>query len=209
MVNLLTLSNIQMSRQGGRGYIIFDKDYETNIWKLKQTFCRKPLTPGMANADRIPKWLTSTDWRDGVKIALDAGVIKKADTIEELGKLLDFEPGVLPQSVSKWNEVCESGKDNPVYQYQPEWLIPVQKSPYYGIRIGAFLYATGCGLRVTPGMQVVNTKGKTIPGLYAGFHTAGGQNGEHSLSAVGILSDCGLSFTGGYIAAETIGKEKA
>jgi fumarate reductase flavoprotein subunit len=202
-------ANVEGSRRGGRGYVIFDGDYETNIWKFKQTFCRKPLTPTMPNADRVPDWLTSTDWREGVKIALDAGVIKKANTLAELGHQIGFDPGVLEKSVADWNEVCASGKDNPVYGYKPEWLIPVQKAPYYGIKLGAFLYATACGLRVTPGMQVVNTKGKSIPGLYAAFHTAGGQVGDQAVSGISILADVGLSLTGGYIAADTILKQEA
>ena len=207
--NLWNLSAIQMSRPGGRGFVVFDNDYETNIWKFKQTYCRKPLTPTMANASRVPAWLAPTDWRDGVKAALKAGVIKKANTIEELGKQLGFDAGVLSQSVEKWNEVCRTGKDNPVYQYQPEWLIPIRKPPFFGIRLGGFLYATACGLRVTPGMQVVNKRGKAIPGLYATFHVAGGQVGEQSVTGICFLADVGLSMTGGYIAAETIAKESA
>lgn len=207
--NLWNLSAIQMSRPGGRGFVIFDDDYEKNIWKFEQTYCRKPLTPTMANADRVPAWLAPTDWRDGVKAALKAGVIKKADTIDDLGKLLGFDAGVLSQSVVKWNEVCRTGKDNPVYQYKPSWLIPIKKPPYYGIRLGGFLYATACGLRVTPGMQVVNNRGKAIPGLYATFHVAGGQVGEQAVTGICFLADVGLSMTGGYIAAETIIKDNA
>jgi len=206
--NLWLLSNVQGSQRGGRGYVIFDGDYETNIWKFKQTFCRKPLTPTMPNADRVPDFITSTDWRDGVKIALDAGAIKKADTLAELGKLLGHAPGVLEKSVADWNAVCASGKDDPKYGYKPEWLIPITKAPYYGIKLGSFLYATCCGLRVTPGMQVVDTRGNAIPGLYASFHTAGGQVGEQNVNGISILADVGLSLTGGYIAADTIVKHE-
>jgi hypothetical protein len=202
--NLWLLANVQGSQRGGRGYVIFDSDYEENIWKFKQTFCRKPLTPTMPNADRVPDFITSTDWRDGVKIALDAGAIKKANSVAELGKQLGFDPGILEKSVCDWNEVCASGKDNPAYGYKPEWLLPVKKGPFYGIKLGAFLYATCCGLRVTPGMEVVDKRGKEIPGLYASFHTAGGQVGDNAVNGISILADVGLSLTGGYIAADTI-----
>jgi hypothetical protein len=207
--NLWNLSNVQGSRMGNRGYVLFDNDYETNIWTFKQGFCRKPLTPTMPNASRVPDWLTSTDWRDGVKNALDAGVIKKADTIAALGEQLGFDPGVLEKSVGDWNAVCAAGKDDPSYGYQPNWLIPIKNGPFYGIKLGAFLYATACGLRVTPEMHVVDTKGKPIPGLYAAFHTAGGQVGEQAVSGISILADVGLSLTGGYIAADTIIKDHA
>lgn len=205
--NLFNQPAVQMARPGNRGYVIFDADYETNIFKFKQEYCRRPLRPSMPNMNRVPDWLVSKDWREGVKVALDAGVIKKASSIEELEALLGFAPGVLSASVAKWNQVCASGKDDPIYGYKPEWLIPIQKGPFYGIRMGGFLYATHAGLRVTPQMQVVSTKGTVIPGLYAAFHTAGGAVGESAVSGVSILADNGLSWASGYIAAGTIGTD--
>lgn len=205
--NLFHQPAVAMSRPGHRGYVIFDADYETNIFKFDQAYCRRPLRPTMPNMDRVPGWLVGKDWREGVKVALDAGVIKKTSTVEQLGAQLGFAPGVLPAAVAKWNEVCASGKDDPIYGYKPEWLIPIRKPPFYGIRMGAFLYATHAGLRVTPRMQVVNTKGAIIPGLYAAFHTAGGAIGENALSGASILADNGLSWASGYIAANTIAAE--
>jgi len=203
--NLFHQPAVPMSRPGRRGYVIFDADYETNVFKFKQEYCRRPLRPSMPNMDRVPGWLVGKDWREGVKVALDAGVIKQANTIEALGEQLGFAPGVLAKSVAGWNEVCASGKDDPIYGYKPEWLIPVAKPPFYGIRMGGFLYATHAGLRVTPRMQVVSTKGTIIPGLYAAFHTAGGAIGENAVSGASILADNGLSWASGYIAANTIG----
>jgi hypothetical protein len=202
--NLFHQPAVPMSRPGRRGYVIFDDNYETNVPGFEQAYCRRPLRPTMPNMDRVPGWLVGKDWREGVKVALDAGVIKKAQTIDALGEQLGFAPGVLARSVTKWNEACASRKDDPIYGYKPEWLIPIRKPPFYGIRMGGFLYATHAGLRVNPGMQVVSTKGTVIAGLYAAFHTAGGAIGENAVSGASILADNGLSWASGYIAANTI-----
>lgn len=56
-------------------------------------------------------------------------------------------------------------------------------------------------------MQVVNTEGAVIPGLYAGWHTAGGANGETNIGGRpfgGMFGDVGQSFVGGYMAAGSI-----
>ncbi len=196
-----------MSLPGGRGFVIFDRDYETNIARFRQTGCRKPITPDMPNLDRMPTWVAPHDWRDGAQFAIDRGVIKRAETLKQLGELLGFEHGVLSRSVQSWNSICQSGED-PELHFPPDWLIPVQNPPFYGIRIGANLFATKCGLRVNVNMQVLDKKQKTIPGLYAAFHTAGGAVGENASSLGGILHSAGLSWTSGFIAGESIAASK-
>ena len=194
---------VLMSLPGQRGYVIFDSNYETNIERFNQVGCRKPITPDMPNLDRMPTWVAPHDWREGAKLAIERGAIKKADSLEELGHVLGFEAGVLPGAVRDWNEICDSGVDSEMY-FPPEWLVPVVKPPFYGIRIGANLFATKCGLRVNTRMQVLATTQQPIPGLYAAFHTAGGAVGEHASSLGGILHSAGLSWTSGYAAALSI-----
>lgn len=50
----------------------------------------------------------------------------------------------------------------------------IKDPPFYGCRIGGNLYGTKAGLMINDEMQVISTKGTVIPGLYAGWHTAGG-----------------------------------
>ena len=65
-------------------------------------------------------------------------------------------------------------------------------------------------------MQVVNTEGNIIEGLYAGWHTAGGSSGEGNPAGTpltGMYGVVGLSFLGGYMVAggiiEADGKTEA
>ncbi|MEG0759380.1 MAG: FAD-binding dehydrogenase, partial [Raoultibacter sp.] len=71
-------------------------------------------------------------------------------------------------------------------------------------------FGSKTGLRITPQMQVVNTAGAAIPGLYAGWHTAGGSSGEGNPAGkplTGMYADLGLAFVGGYMVAGGIMQE--
>lgn len=153
--------------------------------------------------DRVPEW--QRDWRNAFQMMVDAGAVKECDTIEELEEALGLREDVLVQAVKDWNAACEAGEDTvPTYKYDPSWLIPISEPPYYGAKLGGNLFATKCGLRINPKMQVIDTEGAVIPGLYAGWHTAGGSNGENNLAGKpfnGLYGDVGLSFLGGYMAA--------
>ena len=195
------LATIQMTPPGHRSYIIFDADYEDHLAGFAQEHCRKLITPDLEQIDKVPEHYR--DWHHGVQDAIDADVLKRRDTLEELEADLGFEPGVLTEAVAKWNECCERGEDDFMYPMPPEWLHAIVKPPFYGCRIGGNLYGTKAGLLINDQMQVVGTNGLVIPGLYAGWHTAGGACGENSYIGDPILGslmgDVGLAFCGGYL----------
>ena len=195
------LATIQMTPPGHRSYIIFDADYEDHLAGFAQEHCRKLITPDLEQIDKVPEHYR--DWHHGVQDAIDADVLKRRDTLEELEADLGFAPGVLTEAVAKWNECCERGEDDFMYPMPPEWLHAIVKPPFYGCRIGGNLYGTKAGLLINDQMQVVGTHGLVIPGLYAGWHTAGGACGENSYIGDPILGslmgDVGLAFCGGYL----------
>ena len=195
------LATIQMTPPGHRSYIIFDAHYEDHLAGFAQEHCRKLITPDLEQIDKVPEHYR--DWHHGVQDAIDADVLKKRDTLEELERDLGFAPGVLVEAVERWNEACERGEDDYLYPMPPEWLHAIKDPPFYGCRIGGNLYGTKAGLLINDEMQVVSTKGTVIPGLYAGWHTAGGACGENSYIGDPILGsllgDVSLAFCGGYL----------
>ena len=195
------LATIQMTPPGHRSYIIFDAHYEDHLAGFAQEHCRKLITPDLEQIDKVPEHYR--DWHHGVEDAIEADVLKRRDTLEELERDLGFEPGVLVEAVEKWNECCERGEDDFMYPMPPEWLHAIKDPPFYGCRIGGNLYGTKAGLMINDEMQVISTKGRPIPGLYAGWHTAGGACGENSYIGDPILGsllgDVSLAFCGGYL----------
>ena len=105
-------------------------------------------------------------------------------------------------TIAHYNDIVESGVDTD-YGKEPHRLSKIIEPPFYGCRIGGNLYGTKAGLLINDQMQVVGTDGRVIPGLYAGWHTAGGACGENSYIGDPILGslmgDVGLAFCGGYL----------
>ena len=188
----------------GRAHVCFDSKFETARRRQLLQAVRVPRGQGHPDddplVDRVPEW--QRDWRNAFQIMVDAGAVKECDTIEELEQELGLREGVLVKAVEDWNKACEAGEDSvPTYKYDPEWLIPIGDPPYYGAKIGGNLFATKCGLRINPQMQVIDVEGAVIEGLYAGWHTAGGSNGENNIAGKpfnGLFGDVGLSFVGGW-----------
>lgn len=201
---------VEAAQPEGRTYVCFDSKYEDLVTEnyFGQAVCRvgKIIPDDDPWIDRVPDF--QRDWRTGFGQMVDQGAVKKCDTIEELEEALGLSEGVLVNAVAEWNKACEAGTDSlESYPYDPSWLIPISDPPYYGSKIGANLFTTKCGLRITPRMEVVNTEGNVIPGLYADWHTAGGSNGEGVICGhpfVGPFGDIGQSFLGGYMAAGAI-----
>lgn len=197
------LATVQMSNPGHRGYIIFDGKYEDYLAGFGQEHCRKLITPDLEQIEKVPEHYR--DWHHGVQDAIEADVLKKRDTLEELERDLGFEEGILTEAVEKWNACCETGEDDFMYPMPKEWLHPIMTPPFYGCRIGGNLYGTKAGLMVNDRMQVISTSGRVVPGLYAGWHTAGGAVGENSyvgdVILGSLLGDVSLAFAGGFFAA--------
>ena len=111
-------------------------------------------------------------------------------------------------AVDRWNKTCASGVDKDlIVPYIRPWLIPVKKAPYYSAVMSTQMGKTCCGLRVDERMQVIDTDGKVIPGLYANFTTAGGAAGESSFCSQwnpSILGGQALSWVSGYLACKSL-----
>lgn len=198
-----------MSFPERRSYTIFDSKFKENIWKLGQTALRKPIVPeDPLNPEA--EGIISHNWLDDIEPAIEEGRIKRADTIEELAEQLGLEPDVLENAVKDWNRMCENGEDDELlYPYPPAWLNKLENPPYYGAKIGGHFGKTLCGLRVNDDLQVVDTKGHVIPGLYANYTTAGGICGEGSWGGgahfnTSILGGNALSWVSGYVACEGV-----
>ena len=204
---LCDTASIEMAQPDGKTYCIFDSKYEQLMLDkyFGQVICRKAtiVADDDPYIDRVP--LDLRDWHTGFQQMVDAGAIKCCDTVEELESALGLGTGVLTGAVEKWNAACEAGEDYVAsYKYPAEWLLALDEPPFYAAAVGGHVFGSKCGLHVTPSMQVVNTAGKVIPGLYAAWHTAGGSAGEGNAAGqplTGMYADLGLAFVGGYMAA--------
>lgn len=103
----------------------------------------------------------------GWEASVKAGMILKADTIEELAEGLGLDADTLKATVDRYNGFCETGVDEDFFK-RAGLLIPVEIGPFYGKSSSAPILFIVCGgLRTNLKMQVLDTEGEVITGLYA------------------------------------------
>lgn len=212
-------AGIHMHNPGGYSFVVFDSRYDEIIkrWDAdgtNQLICRNPITKEKweaagANTERFTAGLVDEDYTIGMQEGIDAGYIHVADTIEELAVSLGLDADIVSQAVENWNAMCDAGED-PLYHYDPAWLVKVEKGPFYGMKVGGTILATMCGLTVNEQMQVLNEAGQPIQGLYAAGCTTGGLGGDSNYGDCrnpggGVAMSCGTA----YQAAKTICGELA
>jgi len=113
-------------------------------------------------------------------------IIAVAETIEELEKEAGFQNGSVAGTVDRYNKFCENREDSE-FRKHPDWLKPIAQPPYaiidysfkhqfspaYSDKPGPLMFTLG-GLETLPSGEVLDTKGKIIPKLFAaGRATAG------------------------------------
>lgn len=138
----------------------------------------------------------NADIEEGIK----EGWTFKADTIEELGKLLGLEN--LKETVDTYNGYVEIGKD-PIFGKDPMYLSSVKEGPFYIVENQPSGWTTFGGIRVDSSLRALNSDNEAVQGLYVVGTDAGSLFSSPYYDVPG--SAYGLSIDSGNIA----GKESA
>jgi 3-oxosteroid 1-dehydrogenase len=109
------------------------------------------------------------------------GFYAKANTIEELAKKINVNPEGLSNTIAKMNDYSRTGVDldfqrgeNAYDRYYADprikpnpCLAPIDKAPYYAMRVDPGDFGTQGGMVITENAQVIKEDGSVIEGLYA------------------------------------------
>ena len=141
---------------------------------------------------------------DEMQKAIDAGEGWKADSLEDLGAQIGFDPDVWSTTVSDYLAAIEAG-DDPLFHKRVEMLYPLSEGPFYAVRICPAMDGTLNGIRVNQFMQALNADLKAIDGLFMGGYDAGGFWGNvyYQTDHTNALTQ-GYAITSGYIAANKV-----
>jgi urocanate reductase len=162
------------------------QDYEYYAAALAWTGDLKKLNGGgpiwaIFDADAVTreKWQVKPPYVD-----FD-GYFFSADTIDELAAKIVNEyqwrpmPGTtLRQTVERYNSFVDSGVDADFKKPRP--LHKIATPPFYAAWHTPALHDTYSGIRINTSAQVIDLRGKVIPGLYACGDSAGGF-GQHGM----------------------------
>jgi hypothetical protein len=155
----------------------------------------------------VSEYFGPYDISESFEQGVEHGLIRTGETLAELAQAMGIDSDILQDVVNAWNEDCDTGEGDPLHGFSAQNMTKVETGPYYGAVITPGLYSSFAGLRVTEKNEVVDLDGNIIPGLYAGFHTAGGIAGENQqMCPVG--DQIGSMSASGYnIAKALLGEE--
>ncbi|ROO87503.1 3-oxosteroid 1-dehydrogenase [Actinocorallia herbida] len=180
-------------------YWVFDQRQIAN----EKAFEGLPVAPSMRG------------WFD-VERFLEAGVLKRADTLEELAAQIGVPAGALTETVERFNGFAQSGKDEDFQRGEAPWdlmiaqqvaphtdgpnpcLGVVGEAPFYAVPIVLSDLGTKGGLRTDDHARVLRADGSVIGGLYASGNTMAPMSGRIYPGAGGPV---GSSMAFSYIAA--------
>jgi len=152
-----------------------DADPQAPSWmifdaRFRRSYFAGPLWPS--------KW--KPDWMLP-KSYFTSGFLTRADSIRALAHGAGIDVEGLEQTVRAMNEYARTGKDvefgrgdaeydryyaDPTIKPNP-CLAPIQKPPFYAMRIEPGDFGTHGGLAIDSNAQVLDLEGTPIPGLYA------------------------------------------
>lgn len=143
---------------------------------------------------------------------LRSGYLIKADSISGLARQIGIAPDALEATIARYNTAAAQGQDpdfdkggSPYNRYLGDagnprnpCLAPIDKGPFYAIKVFKGDIGTCRGLDVNTHAQVLDGAGAPIPGLYAcGNDMNSMMGGEYPGPGITI----GQAITFGYVAA--------
>lgn len=121
----------------------------------------------------------------------DHGIVKSAESIEELARQMDVLPESLIETVNRFNDFARNGHDDDFYRgdsaydnYYGDPTLPnpnlaeIKKAPFYALRIYPGDIGTKGGLVVDEHARVIKADGEPIEGLYASGNCSASIMGE-------------------------------
>jgi 3-oxosteroid 1-dehydrogenase len=183
------------------------------------------FTRAMVRTSNVPAWLVCDRrfiWKYGLgmirpmalslKPHVANGYLREASTVEALANAIGVDAAGLAETVRRHGEFArkgidpEFGKGGNAYDlgngdslHRPNpCLGPIERAPFYAVRVEPTPLGTSLGLRTNEHAQVCDAAGKSIPGLYAvgnDMHSVMG--GEYP----GAGAQLGPGMTFGYLAA--------
>jgi fumarate reductase flavoprotein subunit len=151
----------QLLRQpDGKAWSIWDAKYEQECL-IMHSQCCKNMGP--------PTYLWNPKQLDE---ALEKGNVLTAGTIEELGGKMNLPISTLQATVNRYNELAKDNNDLDFGKH-PDRLTSIEKPPYYACKMEVRYMVILSGLKVNTRLQVLDTHGQAIPGLYAAGNVSG------------------------------------
>ena len=175
-----------------------------HAWQIADAGFVRRYPLGMAKPRPVPLWPY-----------LRSGYLKRGRTLEELARVCGIDAAALTDTVARFNENARRGVDpefgrgatpfnryggDPTVGPNPS-LAPLQKGPFYAVRVVPGSFGTFAGLATDARARVLDATDAPIPGLYAvGNDQASVMGGHYPAGGINI----GPAMAFGFIAARDL-----
>lgn len=141
-------------------------------------------------------------WSKDNSREVETGILKKADSVEALSKIIGCDPGTLQETFNTWNADCAHRRD-PAFGRPGNSMVPLKTPPFIVGEVWPVVSNTQGGARHNAKQQVINTFGEPIPRLFEagelgsifGFLYLGGGNLAECFIAGRISAREAMSLT--------------
>ena len=116
------------------------------------------------------------------KAPLAAKTVFVAQTLPELADHFGIKKDAFLEEVKRFNGFVKDGEDKDFHRILKfNNGLNISKPPFYGVEVAPKIHHTMGGLRINEKTQVLDEKGRVIPGLYAAGEITGGIHGGNRL----------------------------
>ena len=149
-----------MAQAGGFAWSVWDAKYDRE-WPRMRSQCCKNMGQ--------PTYLWDPRQLDE---AMASGNVVTAATVEELALKMEVPSDAFGLTVGRYNRLAREGKDLDFGKHHDR-LFTVETPPFYACKMEARYMVILGGLKVNTRLQVLDTAGSVIPGLYAAGNVSG------------------------------------
>ena len=118
--------------------------------------------------------------------AIRKGVVKTFDSMNDLAAFYDMNAEALQASINRYNGFIQKGIDDDFQKPIVDEASPIEKAPFYAMRLWPKVHFTMGGLSINERAQVLDFNGNIIKGLYAAGEVVGGVHGASRLGSCAI-----------------------
>lgn len=141
-----------------------------------------------------------SDLDDEIRKQVEKGGAFVSESWEAVSEWIGAPSDALRNTVNEYNKSCDQHYDE-VFVKDPQYLQALRTPPFYAIRAGGAVLGTTGGIKINEKMEVLNTDGDPIPGLYAAGADTGGWESD-TYCAILPGSAFAFAMNSGRIAAE-------
>ena len=179
-----TILEAELAQTGSELFLLMDSE-TFNVWKTK-------LAAAGLTEETIDGYVAAN--------GTTTPVFAHGDTLEEVAAAAGVNGENLVKTVERYNGFVAAGNDEDFGRSADYMTMAIGDGPYYLVEQKPRFATTMGGLVVNTSLQVENTDGDVIPGLYAAGEVVGGVMGDDSPSG----ANNGWALTAGKLAAEAI-----